>query len=176
MNAHRSTASRQIDRPNKITRERFLLMIFTPIHIRPSSNPSTIEDMRWLDALQFSLHPISVFHAHGRHVDIASLAAKQSFKVAGHPAAAAPNEEIGGVHARHCCRWSAGLQCKVIPEDLVPDGVIRGIFSARDMSRSLARDASFPRCLSQFPLCRGQEWRVSRLHGTTGYCDVAVWR
>ena len=48
---------------------------------------------------------------------IASLAAEQGLKVAGHPAAAAPNEEdvvFGGINARHFRRDGAELQGKMI--------------------------------------------------------------
>ena len=113
MYSHGGTANRQINRPNKVTRQSFLLVIFTPIYIRSTSNARAIEDMRWLDTLQFPLHSIPVFHTHSRHVYIASLSAKQGLKMAGHPAAASPYQEdivFGGVHARHLCSWVAEFQ------------------------------------------------------------------
>lgn len=106
---HRCTAGRHVQRPDQIAGQRLLPVILAPVDIRSAGDARTVEDMGWRDAFELFLHRIAVFHPYGRRMHDSSVTAEECLEVAGHPAAATPDEEdmvFGGVDAWHCCLLS----------------------------------------------------------------------
>lgn len=72
-------------------------MTLTPIHIRPSSFPRTIDNMRRLNFVQRLSHGFLFVHACGCAVDVFALLSEKVDKETADPALGAPDEEtVGG--------------------------------------------------------------------------------
>ena len=59
----------QIHRPNDVTPDRGLLVVFTPVHVWPPRAPGTVEHVCGLDGVQLCDDGFPIFHANGRRVD-----------------------------------------------------------------------------------------------------------
>lgn len=91
------TLIRQHQRPQPITLHRLQLMTLTPIHIRPSSFPRTIDNMRRLNFVQRLSHGFLFVHACGCAVDVFALLSEKVDEETADPALGAPDEEtVGG--------------------------------------------------------------------------------
>lgn len=91
------TLIRKHQRPQPITLHRLQLMTLTPIHIRPSSFPRTIDNMRRLNFVQRLSHGFLFVHACGCAVDVFALLPEKVDEETADPALGAPDEETVGV-------------------------------------------------------------------------------
>lgn len=152
MHPQSRTANRQVYRPSEIASQGLLFVILAPIHVRSPRDACAIEDVGWLDPFKLFLHALAVFHAYSRHMHFSSLITEQRFEMAGHPAAAAPDQEdvvLGCVRARHGCRCRAELsrimfRPRVLDGDVHPQEFRKGV-GARGRPHSIHASPLLPR-------------------------------
>lgn len=83
----------QVQGANDVGPNRLCLIVLTPVNIRPACAASGIQDMSWLNSIEFVGNLNCIFHANSRGVDLFALPFQQGFQMAGHPALSSPNEK-----------------------------------------------------------------------------------
>jgi hypothetical protein len=92
MNPSLRTLSRQVQRPQHVSIYRLYLVIFTPIHVWTSGLACAVDHAVWHYSVELVADAGSVLHPHRGGVDIFALGLEERLKVAGYPAAFAPDE------------------------------------------------------------------------------------
>jgi len=82
MDSLQVTSIGQVQSTDDIASDGLLLIIFTPIDIWTAGATGTIENVCWLDPLEFGNDSFSVLHAYCGCVNLLSLAFKDCFQVA----------------------------------------------------------------------------------------------
>ena len=83
----------QDQRACHVALNRLELVVFTPIHIGPSSLPSAVDNMRRLHLIKYTPDFALIVHSDIRGMHVVVLAMQQGFEVSSNPAFRTPNEE-----------------------------------------------------------------------------------
>jgi len=101
MDSLQETSIGQVQSTDDIASDGLLLVIFAPINIGTAGATSTVENVCWLDPLEFGDDSFSVLHAHCGCVNLLSLAFKDGFQMACNPTFSTPDQKDGFLRS-HC--------------------------------------------------------------------------
>lgn len=90
MNSSKEAAVGEIERANCIAAYGFFLVAFAPVNIRATSHASAVENVCWLDFVEYAEDGFAVFHAAGCCPDRYTLGFEVFLEQAGDPAICAP--------------------------------------------------------------------------------------
>lgn len=82
----------QVDRSDNVGSDCSLLVVLAPIDIWTSSASSTVEDVGWLDLLNFGNDSLTVLHADSCGGDLLALLLEECLQVTSNPSFTTPDE------------------------------------------------------------------------------------